>query len=127
MLRACLLAALSAAVAADPTPPSAASSGSSGRAAASRKHVLFIVGDDVGYSDFGYFNDKKTITPTVDGLLESGIHLVRASPLPAGLRCPPPPGPPLSAVSAWLLRQADYYTFKICSPSRAAMLTGRYP
>ena len=81
-MRAPLLAALSAAVAADPsTPPSG--SGSSGGAAASRKHVLFIVGDDVGYSDFGYFNDKKTITPTVDGLLESGIHLVRASPLPS--------------------------------------------
>ena len=30
-------------------------------------HVLFIVGDDVGYSDFGFFNDKKTITPIIDG------------------------------------------------------------
>ena len=95
-----------------------------GAAAASsaspRKHVLFIVcvapsprphsalpraslptirsqpasplltrsGDDVGYSDFGIFNDQKTITPTIDGLIETGIHL------------------------------ADYYTFKICSPSR---------
>ena len=37
--------------------------------------VLFVVGDDVGYSDFGYFNDKKTITPTVDNLLATGIHL----------------------------------------------------
>ena len=60
-------------------------------------NVLFIVGDDVGYTDFGYFSDKKTITPTIDGLLEAGIFL------------------------------SDYYTFKICSPSRAAMLTGRYP
>lgn len=60
-------------------------------------HVVFIVGDDVGYNDLGHFNDKKTITPTLDGLIENGI---------------------------WL---SDYYTFKICSPSRAAMLTGRYP
>ena len=37
--------------------------------------MLFVVGDDVGYSDFGYFNDYKTITPTVDNLLATGIHL----------------------------------------------------
>jgi len=60
-------------------------------------HVLFVVGDDVGYSDFGKFNDGKTITPTLDALLDTGIMLT------------------------------DYYTFKICSPSRAAMTTGRYP
>ena len=58
-------------------------------------HVLFIVGDDVGYGDFGFFNGQKTITPTIDALLQEGIFL------------------------------SDYYTFKICSPSRAAMLTGR--
>ena len=66
-------------------------------------HILFVVGDDVGYSvsllvhimqnsqlyyqDFGYFNDNKTITPTIDGLLGQGIFL------------------------------SDYYTFKICSPN----------
>ena len=70
---------------------------SSASARKTSPHVVFIVGDDVGYSDFGYFNDNKTITPTIDGLLEKGIFL------------------------------SDYYTFKICSPSRAAMLTGRYP
>ena len=43
--------------------------------AAQPPNVLFIVGDDVGYSDFGYFNDEKTITPTIDGLLEDGIFL----------------------------------------------------
>lgn len=86
-------------------------------------HVLFVVGDEcatsapsiyppssmlcspdhnlipcsVGYADFGILNDYKTITPTIDHLLQTGIQLT------------------------------DYYTFKICSPSRAAMLTGRYP
>eukprot|EP01049_Picozoa_sp_SAG25_P012234 SAG25_NODE_1621_length_2660_cov_0.979695_5_plen_115_part_00 len=50
-----------------------------------------------GYADLGVFNDGKTITPTLNGLLTEGIMLT------------------------------DYYTFKICSPSRAAMLTGRYP
>ena len=61
--------------------------------------VVFVAcnQDDVGYSDFGFFNDNKTITPTIDKLLADGIFL------------------------------SDYYTFKICSPSRAAMLTGRYP
>ena len=60
-------------------------------------NVLFVVGDDVGYNDFGFFNDNKAYTPTIDGLLSSGIFL------------------------------SSYYTFKICSPSRAAMITGRYP
>ena len=41
-------------------------------AAAHPPHVVFIVGDDVGYSDFGFFNDKKTITPTIDGKLRVG-------------------------------------------------------
>eukprot|EP00660_Eupelagonema_oceanica_P011203 gene11203-23910_t len=80
-------------------PPRAALPAALAAAAGAAKppHVLFIVGDDVGYNDIGHFNGKKTITPTMDGLIESGIVL------------------------------SDYYTFKICSPSRAAMLTGRYP
>eukprot|EP00756_Hemistasia_phaeocysticola_P045614 Hpha_TRINITY_DN19361_c0_g1::TRINITY_DN19361_c0_g1_i1::g.81248::m.81248/K12375/ARSI_J; arylsulfatase I/J len=60
-------------------------------------HILFVVGDDVGYGDIGALNDHKTQTPTLNGLLEDGVMLT------------------------------DYYTFKICSPSRAAMITGRYP
>jgi len=31
----------------------------------SRKNVLFIVGDDVGYNDLGAFNGKKTQTPVL--------------------------------------------------------------
>ena len=67
---------------------SAAAAGTGGGAGAAPPNVVFVVGDDVGYSDFGFFNDQKTITPTIDGLLEDGIFL------------------------------SDYYTFKICSPSR---------
>ena len=36
----------------------------------------------------------------------------------------PPPAPGLLEDGIFL---SDYYTFKICSPSRAAMTTGRYP
>ena len=50
--------------------------------------VLFVVGDDVGYSDFGYFNDYKTITPTVDNLLATGIHLADYCEGAARLRMP---------------------------------------
>ena len=60
-------------------------------------NILFIVGDDVGYNDIGAVNGGKTHTPNLDALIGSGINL------------------------------KSYYTFKICSPSRAAMLTGRYP
>lgn len=45
-----LLAAAAVAVAAAP---------SSGSAASTPPNVLFVVGDDVGYSDFGFFNDGK--------------------------------------------------------------------
>lgn len=80
-----------------PTAQPAVAKTGSASGKATPPNVLFIVGDDVGYNDFGFFNDKKAITPTIDGLLEDGIFL------------------------------SDYYTFKICSPSRAAMTTGRYP
>lgn len=32
-------------------------------------NVVFIVGDDVGYNDFGHFNDGRVQTPTIDGLI----------------------------------------------------------
>ena len=54
-------------------------------------------GDDIGYSDLGARNGGKTLTPALDALIADGITL------------------------------SSYYTFKICSPSRAASLTGRYP
>ena len=53
----------------------AAAAEGQGVAAAQPPNVLFVVGDDVGYSDFGFFNDQKTITPTIDNLLQEGIFL----------------------------------------------------
>jgi len=44
-----------------------------------------------------HFNGGKTYTPAIDGLLAQGIHMAR------------------------------FHTFKICAPSRASTMTGRYP
>jgi arylsulfatase B len=69
---------------------------------AAPKHILMIVADDLGYNDLGIRNSHgtngpRTITPTIDSLVSTGLTL------------------------------SSYYTFKICSPSRASSLTGRYP
>ncbi len=58
--------------------------------------IIHIIGDDCGYNDFGYQNDGKTYTPHIDALVADGIELT------------------------------SYYTYKVCSPSRASIMTGRY-
>jgi len=60
-------------------------------------NILFIVADDLGYADLGVRNGGLTLTPAIDALVDGGISL------------------------------RSYYAFKICSPSRASSLTGRYP
>lgn len=40
----------------------------SAAAHATPPNVVFIVGDDVGYNDFGHFNGGKVSTPTIDGV-----------------------------------------------------------
>ena len=55
----------------------------------------------VGYDDLGHGsvmgNGGVTHSPNINALMDNGIIL------------------------------HDYYTFKVCSPSRASLLTGRYP
>jgi hypothetical protein len=65
--------------------------------AAGVPHILMIVADDLGRMDLGVRNGGLTITPAIDSLVNSGVSL------------------------------GHYHTFKICSPSRASSLTGRYP
>ena len=70
---------------------------SAASAAASNASVVFILADDLGYQDLGHFNGAKTLTPSINALISSGIYL------------------------------SDYYTFRVCAPSRASIQTGRYP
>jgi arylsulfatase A-like enzyme len=63
-----------------------------------RPNVILIVADDMGYGDFGAFNDGNINTPNLDAMVESGTHMSQ-----------------------------QYAGSPVCSPSRAALLTGRYP
>jgi arylsulfatase B/arylsulfatase I/J len=59
--------------------------------------VVHVVADDLGFSDLGFMNDQKTHTPAVNERVDEGIVLTH------------------------------YHTYKVCSPSRASIMTGRYP
>lgn len=67
-------------------------------AAAPRPNIIFILADDLGYADLSSYGADDIATPNIDRLANEGI----------------------------LFR--DHYTpANTCSPSRAALLTGRYP
>ena len=61
-----------------------------------KPNVLVIVSDDQGYSDAGFNGSKDIPTPNLDALAKSG------------LRC-----------------TSGYVTHPFCSPTRAALMTGR--
>ena len=63
----------------------------------SRLNIIQIVADDLGYNDIGYANGNKSMTPHIDALIREGVEL------------------------------KDYYTFKVCAPTRTSLMTGRYP
>jgi arylsulfatase A-like enzyme len=64
----------------------------------SRPNVVYIVADDMGYGDFGVFNDGITSTPAINALVDSGICLTQ-----------------------------HYSASPVCAPARAGLFTGRYP
>ena len=61
-------------------------------------NVVFILVDDMGYGDFSAFNDGRSSTSTLDALMTEGTVLTQ-----------------------------QYSASPVCNPSRAALLTGRYP
>jgi arylsulfatase A-like enzyme len=61
-------------------------------------HIIMLLVDDMGYNDVGWAGDDfEGLTPTLSELQDNGVEL------------------------------GSYYTQQLCTPSRAALLTGRYP
>ncbi len=64
-----------------------------------KPNIIFILVDDLGYSDVGYMNQKpKVQTPNIDKLAKSGMVFTNA-----------------------------YAASPVCSPTRASIMTGKYP
>ena len=71
-------------------------------AVGSKPHIVYVLADDLGFNDVGYNHNARKgkvvpITPNLDKLAHSGVILDRI------------------------------YTYTRCAPSRASLLTGRYP
>jgi arylsulfatase A-like enzyme len=63
-----------------------------------RPNIVLIVADDMGYGDFGVFNNGSIQTPALDHLVSESVCLTQ-----------------------------HYAASPVCAPSRAGLLTGRYP
>ena len=40
-------------------------------------NIILIIADDMGYGDFGVFNDQLSCTPQLDALVEQGLTLTQ--------------------------------------------------
>lgn len=61
-------------------------------------NIVVIVADDMGYADIGVHGSKDIPTPNIDALAATGIRFTDA-----------------------------YVSGPYCSPTRAGLMTGRYP
>jgi arylsulfatase A-like enzyme len=64
---------------------------------APRPNIVVVIADDLGYEDVGFNGGREINTPNLDKLAASGARL------------------------------AQFYVQPVCSPTRAAFMTGRYP
>ena len=63
-----------------------------------RPNLILILADDLGYGDVGINGSERIKTPAIDALGRSGVHFT-----------------------------SGYVAAAVCSPSRAALMTGLYP
>eukprot|EP01084_Bolivina_argentea_P013143 24631_1 len=61
-------------------------------------NILFIFGDDLGFNDLGYHGCSDTNTPFIDKLVSNEGLII-----------------------------SNNYVSRVCSPTRASFLSGRYP
>ena len=62
-----------------------------------KPNVVLIMTDDVGYGDIGCYGARDIRTPNIDRLAQQGVRLT------------------------------DFYASPQCTPTRAALISGRYP
>src|SRR5579883_1588760 len=67
------------------------------RGSARKPNIIVILADDLGRGDVGCFGGKEVVTPNIDSLAAAGTKFTDG-----------------------------YVSCAVCSPSRAALLTGRY-
>ncbi len=70
----------------------------SARSADPRPNVVVLFADDGGYTDFGSYGEPEMATPNIDSIAANGVRFTQG-----------------------------YNAASVCSPSRAGLLTGRYP
>jgi arylsulfatase A-like enzyme len=64
---------------------------------ARKPNIVFILGDDLGYCDVSMYGCREIPTPNIDSIAAAGVKFTNG-----------------------------YVTAPVCSPSRAALMTGRY-
>jgi len=67
-------------------------------APAARPNVIVFLSDDVGWAEFGFQGCQDIPTPNIDSIANSGVKFTNG-----------------------------YVAATVCSPSRAGLMTGRYP